>query len=83
MAARSQREDSQAESRLRIALVLTEAQKFIERDLQLCRETAEHISSSSRAGTRPVSLRGVSGEDIGRRHHLERGIKIEMLLDNS
>ena len=42
-----------------------------------------NISASSRAGTNRCRLEpGVRGENVGRRYDLERGIKIELLLDD-
>ena len=82
--AHPQRQDGHAESRQRIRARLAEAEKFVERDLQLRRKIAE-IFLHHLARERVVSRghRCVGGEDIGRRDHLECGIKIEMLLHDS
>jgi hypothetical protein len=63
VAARPQREDGHAESRLRVGARLTEAQEFIEWDLQLCRKSAEiFFHHLTRKGVVSCGHRGVSGE---------------------
>ncbi len=81
--AEPQGKDRHAEGIGGIDTRLSEAEKFVERNLQFLRETAEiffhHVARERIVAGRDGRVRG---EDVGRGHHLQRGIKIELLLDN-